>query len=46
MKVCAVFFGGYKAKQEHVDRWVASAKKQKPGIKPLGSTKFTGSFCV
>jgi hypothetical protein len=32
MKVCAVFFGGYKAKQEHVDRWVASAKAQKPGI--------------
>lgn len=30
--ICAVFFGGYKAKPEHVDRWLASAKKQKPGI--------------
>jgi hypothetical protein len=30
--ICAVFFGGYKAKQEQVDRWLASARKQKPGI--------------
>ena len=32
MSTCVFFFGGYKAKQEHVDRWVASAKAQKPGI--------------
>jgi hypothetical protein len=30
--ICAVFFGGYKAKPEHVDRWLASARMQKPGI--------------
>ena len=32
MGVCVVFFGGYKATQEQVDRWLASARKQKPGI--------------
>lgn len=32
MTVCAVFFGGFKATQDQVDLWRASARKQKPGI--------------
>jgi hypothetical protein len=50
--ICAVFFGGYKAKQEHVDRWLASARKQKPGIEfsvrpwPSGAAKSDGKVGV
>lgn len=50
MSVCAVFFGGYKATQEQVDRWLASAKSQKPGIEfsahpwPSGAAKSDGDI--
>jgi len=46
--ICAIFFGGYKAKPEQVDRWLASARKQKPGIEfgvrpwPTGAATSSG----
>jgi hypothetical protein len=46
--ICAVFFGGYMAKPEHVALWQASARKQKPGIEfgvrpwPSGAAKSDG----
>jgi len=32
MSACAVFFGGFQATQEQVNRWRESARKLKPGI--------------
>jgi len=32
MSVCAVFFGGFQATQEQVNKWRESARKLKPGI--------------
>jgi hypothetical protein len=32
MSVCAVFFGGFQATQDHVNKWRESARKLKPGI--------------
>ena len=52
MSVCAVFFGGFRAKQEQVDLWLASARKQKPGIEfgvrpwPSGAAKSDGDVGV
>jgi pimeloyl-ACP methyl ester carboxylesterase len=52
MSVCAVFFGGYKATQDQVNLWVASAKAQKPGIEfgarpwPSGAAKPDGDVGV
>jgi len=46
--ICAVFFGGYMAKPEQVALWLASARKQKPGIEfgvrpwPPGAAKSDG----
>ena len=52
MSVCAVFFGGYRATQDQVNLWVASAKAQKPGIEfgarpwPSGAAKSDGDVGV
>jgi hypothetical protein len=32
MSVCAVFFGGFQATQDQVNKWRESARKLKPGI--------------
>jgi hypothetical protein len=32
MSVCAIFFGGYQATQDQVNKWRESARKLKPGI--------------
>src|SRR4051794_9080519 len=50
--ICAIFFGGYKAKPEQVDRWLASARKQKPGIEfgarpwPTGAATSSGDVGI
>jgi len=47
MSVCAVFFGGFQATQEQVNRWREGARKLKPGIefvvRPWPSGAWTNS---
>jgi len=47
MSVCAVFFGGFQATQEQVNKWRESARKLKPGIefgvRPWPSGAWTNS---